>query len=264
MITKQDPDISLAKIKKDTLPDFDSSTFDEYAELYEKMISWPYRRELEFPTLDKLLGDTTGLNILDFGCGPGTISRWLVSRGAKKIIGLDISEGMLNYGRRREEKEKKGINYISELDESYNEYFDIILAIYVMPYAANHETLLAMSQTMARVLKPGGRLITLPMHPDFNSDPEYYRPCGIRLVETQPRRDGSTVQLHICQPPYDIDIQAYYWSRETLKNTLQQAGFPIINWKPLELPPGDLSPALTSYIQCPHAAILECIRGEAC
>ena len=260
----QDPDVSPEKVKHDTLPEFDSATFDKYAELYEEMICWPYRKELELPTLAKLLGDLSGLNILDFGCGPGTTSRWLNASGAQRIVGLDISEGMLDYGRRREEKEKKGINYISMLDTNYNEYFDIILAIYVMPYATNKETLLAMSQTMARVLKPGGRLITLPMHPDFNSDPEYYRPCGIRLVESEPRIDGSPVQLHICQPPYDINIQAYYWSRETLENTLRQVGFQVINWKSLDLPAETLVPYLTSYIQCPHAAIIECIKGEVC
>lgn len=264
MRSTQNSDLSPTKTTPNSLSKFDSATFDEYAELYEQMISWPYRKELEFPTLAKLLGDTSGLNILDFGCGPGTTSRWLNERGAKKIVGLDISEGMLNYGRRREENEKKGIRYISELNENYDEYFDIILAIYVMPYAADRETLLAMSQTMARVLKPGGRLITLPMHPDFNPDPEYYRPFGIRLVETQPRKDGSPVQLHICYPPYDIDIQAYYWSRETLENTFKQANFQTINWKPLDPATNATSPALASYVQCPHAAIIECIKGETC
>ncbi|MDE9488000.1 class I SAM-dependent methyltransferase [Xenorhabdus bovienii] len=250
--------------KQANLPKFNPATFDKYAELYERMTSWPYRQELELPTLAKLLGDLSSLNVLDFGCGPGVISRWLNERGAKRIVGYDISEGMLNYARQREEKDQRRIHYISKINEDYNVYFDIVLAVYVMPYAANYADLMAMSQTMARVLKPGGRLLTLPIHPDFNSDPEYYRPFGFRLIEEQPRTDGSALRLHICQPPYDINIQAYYWSRPTLENTLQQVGFQTVNWKSLNVPVNTLIPNLSSYVQCPHAAILECIRGDAC
>ncbi|MBC8953650.1 class I SAM-dependent methyltransferase [Xenorhabdus sp. PB62.4] len=245
-------------------PKFNPSTFDEYAGLYEKMSSWPYRKELELPTLGNLLGDLSGLSVLDFGCGPGAITRWLKGRKAKCIVGQDISEGMLNYARRREEKEKDDIKYISKVSEDYNEYFDVVLAVYVMPYAANHEELLKMSQTMARVLKPGGRLITLPIHPQFSADPEYYRPFGFRLIEEQPRADGSPIRLHICQTPYDINIQAYYWSHSTLENTLQQSGFHEINWKPLNIPANPDLQDLFPYVKCPHAAIIEGIKGEAC
>lgn len=243
---------------------FDPATFDEYAELYENMLSWPYRKELELPTLEKLIGDISGLRVLDFGCGPGVITRWLSERGAKCIVGYDISEGMINYARRREEKERIGINYISNINDEYNECLDIVLAIYVMPYATLHGDLLAMSQTMARMLKPGGRLITLPIHPDFNSDPEYYRPFGLRLIEEQPRADGSPVQFHICQPPYNVNIQAHYWSRQTLESTLYQAGFQTVSWKPLNILTNTLPADLRRYVQCPHAAIIECIKSKIC
>ncbi|WP_340616211.1 class I SAM-dependent methyltransferase [Xenorhabdus entomophaga] len=263
MFSKEYSGFSSAKEKTHTQK-FNPSTFDGYAGLYEKMSSWPYRKELELPTLENLLGDLSGLNVLDFGCGPGAITRWLKVRKAKCIVGQDISEGMLNYALRREEKEKDDIRYISKISEDYNEYFDVVLAVYVMPYAANHEELLNMSQTMARVLKPGGQLITLPIHPQFNADPEFYRPFGFRLIEEQPRADGSPVRLHICQTPYDINIQAYYWSHSTLENTLQQSGFHAINWKPLNIPASPDLLNLSPYVKCPHAAIIEGIKGEAC
>jgi len=228
------------------------------------MLSWPYRKELELPTLEHLLSDLSGLSVLDFGCGPGVTTRWLKSRQAQCIVGHDISEGMLNYARRREEKEKNNIKYIAEVSEDYNEYFDIVLAVYVMPYASNQEDLLKMCQTMARVLKPGGRLITLPIHPQFSADQEFYRPFGIRLIEEQPRADGSQVRLHICQAPYDINIQAYYWSRSTLEHLLRQSGFHEISWKPLNIPANQAALDLSLYAKCPHAAIIEGIKGTAC
>lgn len=264
MISTNSSDTSSSKGSQTNTSTFDPATFDEYAGLYENMLSWSYRKDLELPTLKNLLGDISGLKILDFGCGPGVISRWLHELGANSIVGFDISEGMINYARRREEKEKAGIKYITNIDESYNEQFDVVLGVYVMPYSAREEDLLAMSKTMARVLKPGGRLITLPIHPDFSSDPEYYRPFGIRLIEEKPRTDGSPVQLHICHPPYDVSVGAYYWSRETMDKTLHDAGFQSVTWKSLDAPTGSPSVDLTPYIQCPHAAIIECIKGKTC
>lgn len=78
-----------------------------------------------------------------------------------------------------------------------------------------------MCRDMFKMLKPSGKLITLPVHPDFNSDPEYYNPFGFKLIEKEPRNDGSKFGLNIHMLPYNIDIEAYYWSKQTLDNTLK-------------------------------------------
>lgn len=96
-------------------PDFDKQTFDAHADLYEKMFAAPYRKYLEIPTIDALLGDLTGLSVLDFGCGPGFISRWLQGKGAKRVVGYDVSEGMLSYAQHLEQQQPQGISYIATL-----------------------------------------------------------------------------------------------------------------------------------------------------
>ncbi|WP_413741197.1 class I SAM-dependent methyltransferase [Sodalis sp. RH15] len=246
---------------------FDQTTFDRYAELYEEAAHWPYRKDLELPALEACLGDITRLKILDFGCGPGFYSRLLKTKGAADVTGYDISEGMLNYARRREEKEQSGITYTSSLEASHKAEFDIVLAIYVFPYAPDAPTLFSMCQAMFDVLKPGGRLITQPIHPQFHPDAEYYRPYGFRLIEQQPRRDGSKVQLHICHPPYDERIDAYYWSQDTLNETLTRSGFKDIAWRPLHIPSRITRKQeinfLLPYARQPHAALIECKKGDS-
>lgn len=241
---------------------FDEKTFDAHADLYEKMFAAPYRKYLEIPTLGALLGDLSGLSVLDFGCGPGFISRWVYDKGAHRVVGYDVSEGMLSYAKLKEQQEPRGISYTSILGNNLSEQFDVVLAIYVMPYAPDKEKLLEMSEIMARLLKPGGRLVTLPIHPQFNPDPEYYRPYGFRLIEKEPRADGSLVNLHICHPPYDVNIDAHYWSEQTLTSTLHKAGFHSISWRKLQPPQSgqvhDIS--LDGYVRAPHAAIIEAIK----
>ncbi|PRD14453.1 class I SAM-dependent methyltransferase [Pantoea coffeiphila] len=244
--------------------DFDRQTFDPHADLYEKMFSAPYRQRLEIPTLNALLGDLTGLSVLDFGCGPGFISRWLHDKNAARVVGYDVSDGMLSYAREMEQQQPRGIQYVADLDVNLAESFDYVLAVYVMPYAPSQDKLTEMAHVLAGLLKPGGQLITLPIHPEFHPDAEYYRPYGFRLTEKQPRADGSLVNLHICQSPYDVNIDAYFWSAPTLTSTLRHAGFHSIAWHPLREP--DVSQAeralLENYLHVPHAAIITAVKGK--
>ncbi|EKT63011.1 class I SAM-dependent DNA methyltransferase [Providencia burhodogranariea] len=263
MSIEQPPSSPLIGQQQQIHTDFDKQTFDAHADLYEKMFAAPYRKYLEVPTIDALLGDLTGLSVLDFGCGPGLFARWLHSKGPNRMVGFDISEGMLSYAKQREQQHPQGILYTSTLDSNFKEQFDIVLATYVMPYAPDKDRLLAMSQTMAGLLKPGGRLITLPMHPNFNPDPEYYRPYGFRLIEKEARTDGSLVNMHICQPPYDVNIEAHYWSEKTLTSVLHKSGFDAIFWRQLQ--PSQYAQehevSLDDYLHAPHAAIIEAIKS---
>jgi len=49
-----------------------------------------------YPVVLSQLGDVKGKAILDYGCGTGTFSRFLQSKGAI-ITGLDVSENMIVY-----------------------------------------------------------------------------------------------------------------------------------------------------------------------
>ncbi|EPX56861.1 hypothetical protein D187_007296 [Cystobacter fuscus DSM 2262] len=149
------------------------------------------------------LGSVEQMDVLDFGCGSGLYSRLLKERGARRVVGYDEAEGMLRYASRREEKERRGIEYTSRLADRLEGQFDVVLGVYVLPYASTREGLHAMCASMSRLLRPGGRLLTLPIHPAYEGDPEYYRPYGLRLVSDRPHEEGGAVQLelsydHLC------------------------------------------------------------------
>lgn len=241
------------------------SQFDDLAALYEDMAQWTLRRDIEIPNVFATLGDVRERDILDFGCGTGMYSRWLKERGARRVVGYDISEGMLSYARRREEKERLGISYSSELSGALYGQFDIVLGVYVLPYARTFEELCELCALMVRALKPGGRLVTLPVHPAYARDRKYYEPYGIRLVPLGEDKDGGQVQLDICKEPYDISVNAYFWSRESLNAALYGAGLSVVQWvehgemrTPTSLA-SDVSPQ--TYLKKPHAALLNCVNG---
>src|SRR5262249_44600909 len=53
----------------------------------------------EWPALRALLPDPRGLKVVDLGCGFGWVCRWTREQGAAEVLGLDVSERMLERAR---------------------------------------------------------------------------------------------------------------------------------------------------------------------
>ena len=102
-------------------------------------------------------------SILDIATGTGDLAINLTKTKAKKIIGLDISEGMLNVG--REKINQKQLNHRIDMvvGDSENLPFenDSFDAITVAFGVRNFETLEKGLSEILRVLKPDGILVIL-------------------------------------------------------------------------------------------------------
>jgi SAM-dependent methyltransferase len=78
------------------------SSYDTVAETYDQHIS----AELAGKPLDRALLDAfaeqvpAGALVLDLGCGPGHVTRYLADRGCQ-MLGVDLSPGMVTVARRR-------------------------------------------------------------------------------------------------------------------------------------------------------------------
>jgi len=53
----------------------------------------------EWPRLREMLPEMGGLHVLDLGCGFGWFCRWAVEEGAENVLGVDLSENMLERAR---------------------------------------------------------------------------------------------------------------------------------------------------------------------
>ena len=69
----------------------------------------------EWPTLEPLLPDFAGKNVLDLGCGLGWHAAYAIEHGAAHVTGIDISEKMLEKARQINGRE--GIEYRREAFE---------------------------------------------------------------------------------------------------------------------------------------------------
>jgi ubiquinone/menaquinone biosynthesis C-methylase UbiE len=113
---------------------------------------------LEQQLLFELLGAVAGKTLLDVGCGDGELASQLGRRGAV-VTGLDADPVMIAAAHRRSEIEKTQLRLVEARAQQLpfdDESFDCVLAVTVLCFVQEPERAVA---EMARVLKPGGRLV---------------------------------------------------------------------------------------------------------
>ena len=102
-------------------------------------------------------------NILDIATGTGDLAILFAETSAKEIIGLDISQGMLDIGKKKIEAKKLNAKIQMVLGDGENipysdNYFDVITVAYGV---RNFENLEIGLSEILRVLKPNGTFIIL-------------------------------------------------------------------------------------------------------
>lgn len=112
-----------------------------------------------------LLGDVSGRDVLEVGCGSAPCARWLAGRGARPV-GLDISRGMLARGQAAMDRGGPRVPLVQAGAEDLpfaDESFDIVCSAFgAVPFVADSARVM---REVARVLRPGGVWVFAVNHP---------------------------------------------------------------------------------------------------
>lgn len=135
--------------------------FNSYIELRNGEIN--LNALLEQPAMEKLLPQLQGKSVLDLGCGYGHNCMEFINRGANCVVGIDISEKMLDIARK--ENAHKDIEYLNmSMTDTYKlgKKFDLIYSSLAFHYIEDFESL---AKKMYDSLKNGGTLLFSQEHP---------------------------------------------------------------------------------------------------
>lgn len=152
----------------------------------------------------------------------------------KKIFGIDISEGMLDLGRKK--IEKQGLQQVITLQQGDSETinfpdntFDAVTVAFGVRNFQHLEKGLA---EMYRVLKPGGKLVVLefsrPKQKAFKGLYNFY----MKVIAPGA---GSMFAKNKAAYSYLNDSVQAFPEREAFTRLLEQAGYNSIYYKPLSL-----------------------------
>ncbi|MFT4144038.1 MAG: class I SAM-dependent methyltransferase [Mobilitalea sp.] len=122
----------------------------------------------EWQYFQSLLPDFTGKRVLDLGCGYGWHCIYAMERGAASVVGIDISNKMLEVAKQKTLfTEVEYRNCAIEDIDFPEESFDIILSSLAFHYVEAYDTLV---KKLFGILKPGGALIFTVEHPVFTAE----------------------------------------------------------------------------------------------
>lgn len=186
----------------------------------------------EWPAMRAILPDLRDRKVIDLGCGLGAFCRWARSQGAAQVVGLDISENMLE---RAWEEEALGISFaladIEDLRMPQAE-FDLVYSGLVFHYI---EDIAPIYRLMHRALVPGGKFVFSVEHPNEDRrTPDWLAPGAVK----------------------------YHRSVETTLNQLAEAGFTldrVEEFAPTESPTAQ-DPALTETHAGPMFLLVSALR----
>ena len=170
-------------------------------------------------------------SILDIATGTGDLAIALTKTGAKKIVGLDISPGMLAVG--KEKVTDKNLDNTIEMvvGDSENLVFDAnsFDAVTVSFGVRNFETLETGMAEILRVLKPNGTLVVLetsvPTKTPYKQGYNFYTKNILPLIGKIFSKDDSAYG-------YLSESASVFPHGENFNNILREIGFIDVTNKP--------------------------------
>lgn len=187
----------------------------------------------EWPALRALLPDLRGKRTLDLGCGFGWFARWAREQRARSVLGIDVSEKMLQ--RAKEMTLDDGIEYRRadmETIELPAASFDLVFSSLALHYIQNLERLMASVQA---ALVAGGWFVFSIEHPIHTAprrpawiDSDGIRSWVVNSYQTEGPRETDWLTKGVIKQHRTIG---------TMFDLLQRCGFVVTHleeWGPTE------------------------------
>lgn len=179
----------------------------------------------EWHILKELIPELKDKTVLDLGCGFGWHCRYAGEQQANFVVGVDISEKMIQ--RAIEMTKDSSISYIHSSIEDIDfpdSQFDVVISSLAFHYLKSFNSI---SRKVYDYLKPGGSFVFSVEHPIFTSRKEqdwYYDNQGNRLhwpVDNY-QKEGVRETLFLNE-----NVTKYHRTISTYINDLLDAGFMI-------------------------------------
>lgn len=244
-----------------------SAYYDHIAKEYQHSRQLPFRLYGEVYTYLNLIGDVTGLAVLDLACGDGIYSRVLKRRGAARVVGVDISTKMIELAQAAESREPLGIEYLVSSAEDLGKIstFDLVVASFLLNHAQTREQLQQMCASIAANLKPGGRFVAVNNNQEQPPETYPYSSIyGFRKDINGPLQPGQKITYTLINPDsqQEVKIDDYYLSTATYEEVLSEVGLEEICWHSPQVSPTGIEKFgqdyWQSYLDYPFILFLTC------
>ncbi|MNC20308.1 Malonyl-[acyl-carrier protein] O-methyltransferase [compost metagenome] len=215
----------------------------------------------EWNTFRTLLPDLHGKRVLDLGCGFGWHCRYARGQHAESVVGIDLSENMLE--RARAMTDDPGIEYrrgaIEDIQFAAGE-FDVVISSLAIHYVERFDLL---CREVQHCLQPGGSFVLSVEHPIYTAlaaQDWHYGPDGEKLHWPLDRyHDEGPRKARFLED----DVIKYHRNIATYLNTLITSGFTVTKLSELQPTPEMLeqNAAWHEELRRPMFLLLSAVRN---
>jgi SAM-dependent methyltransferase len=205
----------------------------------QKEISWGIWSVAE-STL-AVLPDVAGRDVIELGCGTAYFGAWLKRRGARRVVGVDITPAQLATARRVNEETGLGLEFIEANAESVPlppASFDLAVSEYGASIWCDPQLWIPEA---ARLLRPGGELVFLQNTPL----------SMLCMPETGPIEESLVrPQLGMNRFEWADDDPGieFHLGHGDLVRLLRRSGFEILDLVEVFAPAGSGDPGYCDYV----------------
>jgi ubiquinone/menaquinone biosynthesis C-methylase UbiE len=165
--------------------------YDQNAEKYHRHVSDPndstFHSYYEKPAIRAELPDLNGLEVISIGCGSGVDARWLADNGAKRVVGIDISKGLLEIAKTNNpdlEFQEMDMERLELPDASFDLAYSSLAIHYVDDWTIP-------LREAYRIMRPNGLYVFSCGHP-IDSAVEYEIKDGVKYALLGRKIDQET------------------------------------------------------------------------
>lgn len=231
--------------------------FEKYAEMTRSRLGLAGAGE--WPAFEKMLPPFADKRVLDLGCGYGWHCEYAAGHGAKSVLGIDLSQKMLETAQQKNADPKITYRRGAMEDLAFSPAsFDVVLSSLAFHYVKDFDTLV---QKIAQWLIPGGAFVFSVEHPVFTaygSQDWYYDENGNILHFPLDRyfyegqRDAVFLGEHVVK---------YHRTLTSYVGALFQNGFSLVDLKE-PMPPAEMMdlPGMRDEMRRPMMLLLSAVK----
>ncbi|HCU88674.1 MAG TPA: class I SAM-dependent methyltransferase [Gammaproteobacteria bacterium] len=244
-----------------------TTNYDYIADKYKESKLEGWRTYIEQYTLLQILGDISGKSALDYACGEGHYTRVLRRLGAESVLGVDLSQSMIDLAKAEESRSPLGIRYLQgdARFTALTESSDIVFAAYLLNYAKSPQELLEMAQAVSSNLRSGGRFVSVNNNPD--DPPSNFlvgRPYGFTKHLEGHLVEGAPIVFRFHLSEGSFDVTNYHMEKATVEAALFESGLREIRWHEPAVSPEGLrlkkAEHWAPFLARPPVAFFECTK----
>ena len=213
-----------------------TQAYDDHAQSWAKVMEGINlaSTHLELPAMEALLPDLQGRSVLCLGCGTGNECAEMLRRGARKVMGADMSPRLIHRARMLHPQIPFVLMDIAKLGLAA-ESFDLVYCSKAMHYVQDWTQTL---QALHRALRPEGKMLLSTHHPGLWGGQINRTPDSLTKLFGYRYSDGFS-NLEIFGDYFDnsmrtdmwrggIPVHYYHKKLSSMFNEISAAGFRII------------------------------------